>query len=63
MVGITQLVSHRFRGFSEKENTVEGLNAALDFGVAQVEFDIQNYRWSLCSHANSRSSLYRSGGT
>jgi len=41
MVDITQLISHRFRGFSEKENTVEGLNAALDFGVAQVEFDIR----------------------
>lgn len=41
MVDITQLVSHRFRGFSENENTIEGLNAALDFGVAQVEFDIR----------------------
>jgi len=41
MVGITQLISHRFRGFSEKENTIEGLNSALDFGVAQVEFDIR----------------------
>jgi len=41
MVDISQLVSHRFRGFSENENTIEGLNAALDFGVAQVEFDIR----------------------
>jgi glycerophosphoryl diester phosphodiesterase len=41
MVDITQLISHRFRGFSEFENTVEGLRAALDFGVAQVEFDIR----------------------
>jgi len=41
MVDITQLISHRFRGFSKHENTIEGLNAALDFGVAQVEFDIR----------------------
>ena len=41
MVDIFQLVSHRFRGFSQYENTIEGLNAALDFGVTQVEFDIR----------------------
>ena len=41
MVDISQLVSHRFRGFSEHENTIEGLNSALDFGVEQVEFDIR----------------------
>jgi len=41
MVKLAQLVSHRFRGFSEYENTIEGLNKALDFGVAQVEFDIR----------------------
>ncbi len=37
----SQLVSHRFRGFSDHENTIIGLNAALDFGVDQVEFDIR----------------------
>jgi len=41
MVTRSQLVSHRFRGFSPHENTIEGLNAALDFGVNQVEFDIR----------------------
>lgn len=41
MVTRSQLVSHRFRGFSQHENTVAGLNAALDFGVDQVEFDIR----------------------
>lgn len=41
MVDISQLISHRFRGFSKFENTIEGLEAALDFGVAQVEFDIR----------------------
>ena len=41
MVKLTQLISHRFRGFSAHENTIEGLNSALDFGVAQVEFDIR----------------------
>lgn len=41
MVALSQLISHRFRGFSDPENTVKGLNAALDFGVQQVEFDIR----------------------
>jgi len=41
MVTRSQLVSHRFRGFSPHENTIAGLNAALDFGVDQVEFDIR----------------------
>lgn len=41
MVTRSQLVSHRFRGFSEHENTIAGLKAALDFGVDQVEFDIR----------------------
>lgn len=41
MVTRAQLVSHRFRGFSPHENTIAGLNAALDFGVDQVEFDIR----------------------
>ncbi len=45
MVDFKALVSHRFRGFSEHENTVEGLIAALDFGVQQIEFDI---RFSRC---------------
>lgn len=41
MVDISQLISHRFRGFSKYENTIDGLNAALDYGVKQVEFDIR----------------------
>lgn len=41
MVDFQTLISHRFRGFSDFENTIEGLNAALDFGVKQVEFDIR----------------------
>lgn len=41
MVTRSQLVSHRFRGFSPHENTIAGLNAALDFGADQVEFDIR----------------------
>ncbi len=38
---LDRLISHRFRGFSEFENTLEGLNAALSFGVQRVEFDIR----------------------
>lgn len=38
---IDRLISHRFRGFSEYENTVEGLNAALTFGVKKLEFDVR----------------------
>ena len=41
MVTRSQLISHRFRGFSPHENTIAGLEAALDFGVDQVEFDIR----------------------
>ncbi|MEP4051760.1 MAG: glycerophosphodiester phosphodiesterase family protein [Litorimonas sp.] len=41
MVTPAQLISHRFRGFSPHENTIDGLNSALDFGVKQVEFDIR----------------------
>lgn len=41
MAELSQLVSHRFRGFSKYENTIEGLNNALDWGVQQVEFDIR----------------------
>jgi len=37
----SKLISHRFRGFSEHENSLEGLNNALDFGVRQIEFDIR----------------------
>lgn len=38
---LNSLISHRFRGFSQYENTIAGLNAALDFGVKIVEFDIR----------------------
>ena len=37
----SSLISHRFREFSEHENTTEGLNEALDFGVQKIEFDIR----------------------
>ena len=36
-----RLISHRFRGFSELENTIEGAEKALDFGVKYLEFDIR----------------------
>lgn len=41
MIDFKTFISHRFRGFSDVENTIVGLNAALDFGVQQVEFDIR----------------------
>ncbi len=41
MTTFDQLISHRFRGFSEVENSMAGLEAALDFGVQYVEFDIR----------------------
>ena len=41
MVSLSNLISHRFRGFSPHENTIAGLNAALDFGVLNLEFDIR----------------------
>jgi len=41
MVALSNLISHRFRGFAPFENTIEGLNAALDFGVQNLEFDIR----------------------
>jgi len=41
MVALSNLISHRFRGFSLYENTIAGLNAALDFGVQNLEFDIR----------------------
>lgn len=41
MASFDQLISHRFRGFSARESTMDGLMAALDFGVRQIEFDIR----------------------
>jgi len=41
MVALSNLISHRFRGFAPYENTIEGLRAALDFGVLNLEFDIR----------------------
>ncbi len=41
MVCLKNLISHRFRGFAPYENTVDGLIAALDFGVLNLEFDIR----------------------
>jgi len=40
-IGIGALISHRFRGFAPYENTLEGLCAALDFGVLNLEFDVR----------------------
>ena len=41
MLPIERLISHRFRGFSKFENTIDGLISALDFGVQVLEFDIR----------------------
>ncbi len=41
MVDVSALISHRFRGFSKYENTIDGVNNALDFGVLNLEFDIR----------------------
>lgn len=41
MVALANLISHRFRGFAPYENTMDGLRAALDFGVLNLEFDIR----------------------
>lgn len=41
MVAFNTLISHRFRGFSRFENSIEGLRSALDFGVQIIEFDIR----------------------
>ena len=41
MTSLSQLISHRFRGFSKHENSTEGLNNALTFGVDLVEFDVR----------------------
>ncbi len=41
MIQIDTLISHRFRGFSKQENTLDGLRGALDFGVKHIEFDIR----------------------
>jgi len=41
MVTLSNLISHRFRGFAPYENTLDGLRAALDFGVLNLEFDIR----------------------
>jgi glycerophosphoryl diester phosphodiesterase len=44
-IHLTDLISHRFRGFSKYENTLDGLKSALDFGVLNLEFDV---RMALC---------------
>jgi len=41
MITFNALISHRFRGFSPQENTLDGLSAALSFGVQHLEFDIR----------------------
>jgi glycerophosphoryl diester phosphodiesterase len=47
MARFDQIISHRFRGFSNYESTLAGLIAALDFGVQQIEFDIRLTRCGL----------------
>lgn len=47
MARFDQIISHRFRGFSDHESTLPGLIAALDFGVQQIEFDIRLTRCGL----------------
>lgn len=41
MLDISRLISHRFRGFAEEENTIAGLTAAMSRGVAFLEFDVR----------------------
>lgn len=41
MADLSNLIAHRFRGFTQYENSLEGLNAALNLGVKQIEFDIR----------------------
>jgi len=41
MLDISRLISHRFRGFADEENTVAGLSAAMSRGVELLEFDIR----------------------
>ena len=38
---MSALISHRFRGFSARENTMDGLKSALDSGVLNLEFDVR----------------------
>ena len=45
MLPMSRLISHRFRGFAEEENTITGLTAAMSRGVELLEFDI---RVTLC---------------
>jgi hypothetical protein len=40
-ITMSNLISHRFRGFSAYENTLDGLEAAMDFGVVNLEFDVR----------------------
>jgi len=41
MIPINDIISHRFRGFEEEENTIESLSAALDWGATTLEFDVR----------------------
>lgn len=40
-ITLSDLIAHRFRGFARRENSIEGLKAALDFGVKVIEFDVR----------------------
>ena len=41
MLAVSDLISHRFRGFGEEENTIGSMRGALDWGVEIVEFDVR----------------------
>ncbi len=40
-LSIDDFISHRFRGFDTRENSLAGLRASLAFGVKYLEFDIR----------------------
>ena len=41
MLSMSRIISHRFRGFAEEENTIAGLKSAMTRGVEFLEFDIR----------------------
>ncbi|MEM7728030.1 MAG: glycerophosphodiester phosphodiesterase family protein [Pseudomonadota bacterium] len=61
MARLSQLISHRFRGFSDHESTMDGLVAALDFGVLQIEFDIRLTRCGLPLITHDEAAMDRAG--
>lgn len=41
MLNLDQFISHRFYGFGQIENSLDGLQSALDFGILHLECDIR----------------------